>query len=129
MGGGAWTVCQFKGGGGLGKKEGVVFLRRGWYPSAHYVNQSNRKRWGARLVSVIKLPHKAFLLWHHREFVLGIFVFIDYKSYWRLLGITGCQCLPIIYQCITNAYVFNKTYFILHWRNMGKTFAIGIMHC
>ena len=25
--GGAWTVCEFKGGGGLGKKEWVVFLR------------------------------------------------------------------------------------------------------
>ena len=33
---GAWTVCRFKGGGGLGKKDGVVFLREGWYPNAHY---------------------------------------------------------------------------------------------
>ena len=31
---GAWTVCRFK--GGLGKKEGMVFLRGGWYPDAHY---------------------------------------------------------------------------------------------
>ena len=30
----ACTVCWFK--GRLGKKEGVVFLRWGWYPSAHY---------------------------------------------------------------------------------------------
>ena len=27
VGGGAWTVCKFKRGQGLGKKEGVVFLR------------------------------------------------------------------------------------------------------
>ena len=32
---GAWTIFQFK--GGLGKKEGVVFLSGGWYPDAHYV--------------------------------------------------------------------------------------------
>ena len=41
---GAWTVCRFKGGGGLGKKEGVVFLRGGWYPNAnyeHYLNQED----------------------------------------------------------------------------------------
>ena len=25
--GGPWTVCRFKGGGGLGKREGVVFLK------------------------------------------------------------------------------------------------------
>ena len=28
-------------------------------------NQPNRKRWGAKLVDVKHLPHKAFLLWHH----------------------------------------------------------------
>ena len=29
-------------------------------------NQHNRKRWGARLVDIIKhLRHKVFLLWHH----------------------------------------------------------------
>ena len=28
-------------------------------------NQPNRKRWGAELVDVKHLPHKAFLLWHH----------------------------------------------------------------
>ena len=33
---GTWTVCRFQG-GGLGKKEGVVFLRGAWYPNAHYV--------------------------------------------------------------------------------------------
>ena len=27
-------------------------------------NQPNRKRWGAKLVDVKHLPHKAFLLWH-----------------------------------------------------------------
>ena len=31
-GGGAWTVCRFK--GGLDKKEGVV--RGVWHPDAHY---------------------------------------------------------------------------------------------
>ena len=31
-------------------------------------NQPNRKRWGARLVDVIKhLPHKVFFVWHHHE--------------------------------------------------------------
>ena len=39
-GGGAWTVCWFKGVGGLGKKEwgrGCFWGRRGgWYPNAHY---------------------------------------------------------------------------------------------
>ena len=34
--GGTWTVCEFKG-GGLGKKEWVVFLRRSWYLNAHYI--------------------------------------------------------------------------------------------
>ena len=34
---GAWTICRFKR-GGLGKKEGVVFLREGgWYCNAHYI--------------------------------------------------------------------------------------------
>ena len=29
-------------------------------------NQPNKKRWGARLVHIIKyLPHEVFLLWHH----------------------------------------------------------------
>ena len=33
----AWTVCRFKGGGGgLARKRGMVFLRGGWYPDAHY---------------------------------------------------------------------------------------------
>ena len=32
---GGWTVCCFK--GGLARKRGVVFLRGGWYPNAHYV--------------------------------------------------------------------------------------------
>ena len=33
---GAWTLCWFKG-GGLGKKEGGVFLSgEGWGPNAHY---------------------------------------------------------------------------------------------
>ena len=27
---GAWTVCRFKGGVALGKKERVVFLKGGW---------------------------------------------------------------------------------------------------
>ena len=39
VGGGAWTVCKFKRGQGLDKKEGVVFVRGvggGWYPNAHY---------------------------------------------------------------------------------------------
>ena len=27
-------------------------------------NQPNRKRWGAKLVDIKHLPHKAFLLWH-----------------------------------------------------------------
>ena len=43
-----WTVRRFKG-GGLGKKEGVVFLRgvwgEGWYPNAHYDNLIIRVRW------------------------------------------------------------------------------------
>ena len=30
----ACTVCRFK--GELHEKEGVVFLRGGWYPNAHY---------------------------------------------------------------------------------------------
>ena len=30
---GAWTVCRFK--RGLGKKRGVMFLKRGWYPNEH----------------------------------------------------------------------------------------------
>ena len=28
-------------------------------------NQPNRKRWGAKLVNVKNIHHKAFLLWHH----------------------------------------------------------------
>ena len=32
---GAWTVYRFK--VGLSKKEGMLFLRGGWYPNAHYV--------------------------------------------------------------------------------------------
>ena len=28
-------------------------------------NQPNRKKWGAKLVDVKHLPHKAFLSWHH----------------------------------------------------------------
>ena len=28
-------------------------------------NQPSRKRWGAKLVDVKHIPHKAFLLWHH----------------------------------------------------------------
>ena len=31
--GGTWTVCRFN--GGLGKKEGITFLRGDWYPNAH----------------------------------------------------------------------------------------------
>ena len=38
---GAWTVCKFGGGGGLGKKEGAgVFDGGGWYPNAHYDNST-----------------------------------------------------------------------------------------
>ena len=33
-GGGAWTSCRLK--GGLGKKVGVLFLRGGLIPDAHY---------------------------------------------------------------------------------------------
>ena len=32
-GGGAWTVCRFKGRGGGWQKEGVVFLKGRWYPN------------------------------------------------------------------------------------------------
>ena len=34
-GGGAWTVCWFRG-GGLARKRWGVSLRGGWYPNAHY---------------------------------------------------------------------------------------------
>ena len=33
--GGAWIVCQFK--GGLGKKEGGCVFEGGWYPDAQYI--------------------------------------------------------------------------------------------
>ena len=33
--GGAGTVGRFKG-GGLARNRGLVFLREGWYPNAHY---------------------------------------------------------------------------------------------
>ena len=30
-------------------------------------NQTNRKRWGTKLVNVNYLPHKVFLSWHHKK--------------------------------------------------------------
>ena len=37
-----------------------------WQVRSEKANQPNRKRWGARLVDVVKhLPHNVFLLWHH----------------------------------------------------------------
>ena len=36
-GGGAWTVCRFRGSGGVGKKEEDGVFEGGWYPNAHYV--------------------------------------------------------------------------------------------
>ena len=34
--GGTWTACRFN--EGLGKKEGIMFLRGDWYPNAHYAH-------------------------------------------------------------------------------------------
>ena len=48
--GGAWTVCQFKG-GGLARKRRVVFLRVAWYPNAHYV---------LNLVFLLSLPSQTY---------------------------------------------------------------------
>ena len=33
----AWTICRFKGGAWHERGAGVVFLKGGWYPNAHYV--------------------------------------------------------------------------------------------
>ena len=49
---GAWTVCRFKGGGGLGEKEGVVFVFEGGLTPVHTMLSSAPKHFNFRIYCV-----------------------------------------------------------------------------
>ena len=63
-GGGDWTSCQIfrKGGldkalifrGGLARKRGLVLLKEGWYPNAHY-GWLRKKLWNRLLWLILKI--------------------------------------------------------------------------
>ena len=54
---GVWTVCRFKGGGGLAGKKGV-FLSRGSYPNVHYDNEGVEvlvaQKWIDKVIQVVR---------------------------------------------------------------------------
>ena len=54
--GGAWTVCRFK--RGLARKRGLVFLKRDWYPDAHYdyhLQSDSITIWPAEFQKLLKM--------------------------------------------------------------------------